>query len=94
MAEKYLFEWGMTDFLGPINYLELNKNLSNENLQVLKTFIKKVENFCEKTLIEHKNSVDQIATSLLDQETIIYDDIIKLLGPSLKNSLKIPTMFD
>ena len=87
MARKYLFEWGMCEFSGPVNYFELNKNLSNENLQILKNFLKKLENHCEKILLENKNFVEKIALRLLDKETIVYDDINKILGPELKNSV-------
>ncbi len=88
MAEKYLFEWGMCDFSGPVNYLELNKNLSTENVLVLKNFLKKVETFCEKTLAENKNQVEKIARELLEKETIVYEDIGKILDPKLSNLIK------
>lgn len=87
MAEKYLFEWGMAESLGPINYLELNKNLSDKNLETLKSFIKKLETFTEKLLIDNKDSVEKIALTLFDKETIVYEDINRLLSPKLKNCI-------
>ena len=87
MAGKYLFEWGMSELTGPINYLELSKNLSDKNLETLKSFIKKVETFTENILIENKNLVKKLAEELLNKETIVYADINKLLPANLKNSI-------
>lgn len=87
MAGKYLFEWGMTETMGPINYLELSKNLSEKNLDVLKIFLKKLENYTEKILSDNKKYVEKIAQKLLEKETIVYDDINKLLPENIKNQI-------
>jgi ATP-dependent metalloprotease FtsH len=87
MAGKYLFEWGMSESTGPVNYLELNKNLSEKNLETLKNFIKKVETFTENILVENKSFVENLACKLLDKETIVYDDINKILPANLKNKI-------
>ncbi len=87
MAGKYLFEWGMSESIGPINYLELNKNFTDKNLETLKSFIKKVETFTENILVENKSFVEKLALKLLDKETIVYDDINKILPTNIKNKI-------
>ncbi len=87
-AEKYLLEWGMSENLGPINYNKLYKNIPPEILLEIKVLIKKLENLTQKLLENNKIYLDKLAKLLLEKETIIYEDIIKVLPKNINNSIK------
>lgn len=88
LAYKYMFEWGMDAELGPVNFSTLYKNIPINFIELLKSLIKKLENFAQKTLVRNKNYLEKISEILLQKETINYDDIIDILPNELKNSIK------
>ena len=88
LAQKYLLEWGMDDSMGPINYnLIYKKNVPPEILSTLKKLIQKLETFTQNLLTQNKIYLEKIAQILLEKETIIYEDITKILPKELNNSV-------
>ncbi len=88
LAEKYLLEWGMSTKLGPINYNKIYKNIPPEILSEIQILIQKLENFTQKLLENNKKYLDHIANLLLEKETIIYEDIIRVLPKEINNVVK------
>ena len=77
----------MNKELGPINPNNMgiiSKNLSDDIFNRCKELILNVEKFVEKILKENIESVRLIANDLLNNETISYIKIQKLLPENLK----------
>jgi AFG3 family protein len=88
LAQKYLLEWGMDEKMGPINYnLFYKKNIPPEIFVVFKNLIQKLETFTQNLLDKNKIHLEKLAGELLEKETIIYDDIIRILPKELKDSI-------
>ena len=86
---NYTCRWGMNKELGPINPNNMgiiSKNLSDDIFNRCKELVLNVEKFVEETLKENIENVKLIASALLNNETISYNEIKKLLPENLENS--------
>ena len=78
----------MDEKMGPINYnLFYKKNIPPEIFVVFKNLIQKLETFTQNLLDKNKIHLEKLAGELLEKETIIYDDIIRILPKELKDSI-------
>ena len=92
LIHNYTMHWGMSEVIGPLNPNVMGKISNNISTNIMDQCKKKVECIEKQTmkiLEEHKKYILEIGTSLLSKETILYDDIKKILPESLENSLSI-----
>ena len=90
ISKHWFLHWGMDNNSGPLNYRELNNQISYKMINKMKKFIKDIEDFTFNNLSENKEYIIQLGKMLLDKETIIYSDIIDLLPKELENKIELP----
>ena len=94
IARAMVTEYGMSDKLGPINvggqgevfvgrdYSKVN-DVSEATSQIVDSEIRRLldDAYAKATniLTKHKNILDQIATQLMEKETLNYDDFQKII---------------
>ena len=89
LIHKYTMQWGMNESLGPINPIvmgNMSDNISDDIMKQCKTIIDRIEQQTMKLLIKHKSYIIEIGTSLLQNETILYDKIQSIIPKELENS--------
>jgi cell division protease FtsH len=82
-------QWGMNESLGPINPIvmgNMSDNISDDIMKQCKTIINRIEQQTMKLLTKHKSYIIEIGTSLLENETILYDKIQTIIPKELENS--------
>ncbi len=89
LAKEWFCSWGMDYNSGAINYEILsNKNISEELIPKIKSFIKDLEKFTFQTLSENKEYIINLGNLLLEKETITYDDVTNVLPKELENKIE------
>ena len=86
---KYTMQWGMNESLGPINPIvmgNMSDNISDDIMKQCKTIVDRIEQQTIKLLTKHKSYIIEIGTSLLENETILYDKIQTIIPKELENS--------
>ena len=83
--------WGMNEVVGPLNptIMGISDNISSDIMEQCKKIVDTIEKQTLKILTEYKNYIIEIGTSLLKNETILYDDIQKILPNNLENNKEI-----
>ena len=91
LIHNYTMRWGMNEVVGPLNptIMGISDNISSNIMNQCKKIIDTVEKQTLKILTEYKNYIIEIGTSLLKNETILYDDIQKILPKNLENKKEI-----
>ena len=94
LARKMVREWGMSDAVGPMAWGSHNqvflgdemlaaREYSDETARVIDKEVQRIlcdqEDRCRKLLTDHRNALDLIARALLEHETIIGDEIGRLI---------------
>ena len=88
MAYAQIKYFGFNEKVGLVSYEEsqgslrpyskkLHATIDQEARQLIAEAYKKTE----ALLLEHKETLEKMATALLDKETLNYDDVEKLIGP-------------
>jgi cell division protease FtsH len=96
MARRMVCEWGMADELGPVTYgqeeepiflgkeIARHKDYSEETAQHIDRAVRKIldaaKDSAEGILKSHKNELEKLADALINQETLIDDEVRVLLG--------------
>ena len=93
LITNYTNCWGMNDTIGPLNpdvMGSIGKQLTSDIMTRCKNIIEDIENQTIKLLIKNKKYIEAIAKDLLENETIEYDKIKKLISNKrLENSKEI-----
>ena len=91
LIHNYTMRWGMNEVVGPLNptIMGISDNISSDIMDQCKKIIDTIEKQTLKILTEYKNYIIEIGTSLLKNETILYDDIQKILPKNLENKKEI-----
>jgi ATP-dependent Zn protease len=91
LIHNYTMRWGMNEVVGPLNptIMGISDNISSDIMNQCKKIVDTVEKQTLKILTEYKNYIIEIGTSLLQNETILYDDIQKILPKNLENNKEI-----
>ena len=95
LARKMICEWGMSDELGPLAYgtkeeqiflgreITRHRDYSEETSRridaVVKQIILDANERVTQLLTEHRAALNAIAEALLDKETIVLDDMIRIV---------------
>lgn len=88
IAKKMVYQWGMSDSFGPMNFGNLldnnsglTSNYSAETLLILENevanIIKRNYDRAVSILKEHKDKLEKISLSLIEKETLLSEDIEK-----------------
>ena len=93
LAERYHTYWGMSSDFGPFNpnHVGIDKDIILESCQNL---IEKLEIITNDVLFQNKKLVAKIAKKLLQKETILGEEIAKICGKSIKNTINICDIFE
>ena len=95
LARRMVCEWGMSEELGPLAYgakeeqiflgreITRHKNYSEETAKKIDAVVKQIildaNERVTALLTEHRASLNAIATELLDKETIVLDDMTRII---------------
>ena len=95
LARKMVCEWGMSEELGPLAYgvkeeqiflgreITRQRNYSEETSKKIDAAVKQIildaGDKVDSLLTEHRASLDGIANELLDKETIVLDDMVRII---------------
>ena len=93
---QYSYTWGMNEKIGPLNPTvmgDVGKGMSGNFFEECRKIVTQVEELVAKTLSEHKEYVEAIASDLLKNETIGYDRIKELVPDKLESSLDASVIF-
>lgn len=85
IIKQYIGKWGMHKDIGPINLSILSDEINI--MQKSKEMLELIENFTEKNLLNHKKVMKKLAKKLLKKETINYNDLKKVCGKNLENTI-------
>jgi AFG3 family protein len=91
IAYQMVVRYGMIDELGAINYSEkseLSDEMKNKIDNKIKQIVSSAYIRTRDILKENEKYVRLLAEKLLDNETLLYDDIIKLVPTELESSIK------
>ena len=91
IAYQMVVRYGMIDELGAINYSEkseLSDEMKNKIDNKIKQIVSSAYIRTRDILRENEKYVRLLAEKLLDKETLLYDDIIKLVPTELESSIK------
>ena len=92
LIHNYTMVWGMNEVIGPLNPNMMGKisdNISKDIMEHCKKIVDTIEQQTLKILTEYKKYIIEIGTSLLQNETILYNDIQKILPKNLENNKEI-----
>jgi len=94
LARKMVSEWGMSSRVGPMAWgssgevflgedLIHTRNYSDETARVIdeevESILRKQEERCKQTLLEHRKGLDLVARALLEHETIDGSEVTRLI---------------
>lgn len=95
LARKMVCEWGMSDALGPLTYgkkeeqiflgreIAQHRDFSEETARQIDVAVKEIiidaRNKAENLLDENRDILDKMAEELLEKETIVLDDIERMM---------------
>ena len=91
IAYQMVVRYGMIDELGAINYTdksELSDNLKNDIDTKVKQIVSSAYSRTRTILKENEKYVRKLAETLLDKETLLYEDIIELVPRDLESTIK------
>jgi cell division protease FtsH len=96
MARQMVCEWGMSEDVGPVTYgqkdepiflgkeIARHKDYSEETARHIDAAVRRILDECrsvaEKLLSENRTKLERLAAALLEKETLIDDEIRRLLG--------------
>jgi len=106
MARNMVCEWGMAEELGPVAYgqedepifigkeIARHKDYSEETAQRIDKAIREILDRARETACEiinnHKNDLEKLADALLARETLVDEEVRKILGlPQAENPMSI-----
>jgi len=91
LVDNYINTYGMNNELGFINYKKL-KVISNEKRKQIDNNIDEIINKCyeftKNKIIENKDKIHELAKILLEKETLVLEDIEKIIPSDIKNTEK------
>ena len=83
LVRQWFLTWGMDAELGPLNYW--GEKLDESMMKRLQDFVKGLEQFTYKILKANKRYIIRLGELLLEKETIVSDDIERVLPKELKS---------
>jgi cell division protease FtsH len=89
LLNSYVTKWGMSSLYGPINPKCLHKGDSEGVLKEVRRLAIIVEDFVYDLLTSNKRLIRKIASLLLKQETISYDDLCRIVRKRHMNSVDV-----
>ncbi len=95
LARKMVCEWGMSEELGPLTYgrkeeqpflgkeISQSRDFSEDTAREIDVAVRKIidsaSETVEKLLTDHRDALNKISEELLERETIVLDDIEKIM---------------